>query len=536
MSDTFLSVLFLLVGIAAGFGLGWLTARARSQSAATAAGTADPRVLAEQLSTAQHTLEQTTAERDTAQRGLAAAQASLAAQNQQVVYLRDQLAQTRQAEQERVRAQHEAENRRQAELAEQREHDQAAIAEQNKRHQEELLRREQATAQENEHVIKLLAPVADQLTRLQQRVTTMEEGRKKESGQMGEQLRALSQSGHDLSEQTRMLAGVLTNNQARGHWGEISLRNLVEAAGMREHVDFDTQVVIPTGVDSSSRPDMVIYLPGGKQIPVDSKTPFQAYETAVHTDDSTPEGRDRRAKLLDDNVKAIKKHIDDLGRRDYSGILSDTPEFTIAFLPTEAVLSAALQTDPDLLSYAFAHKVALCSPVSLWAVLQATAASWQQQSLSDDAKELFRLCQQLYAGFRTLGGYVGSMGGQLERTVDTYNKLVGNLERTILPKARRLDEMDPKKITVLKEIGPDKAQVRRLTSSELTDEAEVSVTPVERPAARVAATDRAEKTEQTETDRTESATEQTASATDTAQGTDLTQGTDPTPDSAEEDA
>lgn len=478
MSQSILPLILLVVGLAAGTAIGWFAARAHERAGQAAAGTEDPRRLAEELAQTQKDLTAATASYNKANVDLSAAQASLAVQNQQVAYLRDQLARAQQAEQERVKAQHEAETHRQAELADQREQYQTTLAEQNKRHQDELMRREQASSQENQQVLKLLSPVADQLAKLQQRVTTMEEGRKKESGQMGEQLRALSQSGSELSEQTKALAGVLTNNQARGRWGEVSLRNLVEAAGMREHVDFDTQVVVPTGVSTSSRPDMVIYLPGDRQIPVDSKTPFSAYQEAVQTATATAEGRASRDRLLADNVKAIRKHIDDLGRRDYSGILSNTPEFTIAFLPTEAVLSAALETDPDLLSYAFAHKVALCSPVSFWAVLQAVAAGWQQQSLSDDARELFRLCQQLYAGFRTLGGYVGSMGGQLERTVDTYNKLVGNLERTILPKARRLDEMDPKKIEHLEEISPEKAQVRRLTSSELTDEAEVQVRPL----------------------------------------------------------
>lgn len=478
MPQIVLPIVLLIVGLAVGFAVGWLAQRMRAQSAAVAAGTTNPRVLADQLATTQKTLQETTDARDTAQRNLAAAQASLAVQNQQVAYLREQLAAAQKAEKERVSAQHEAETRRQAELADQRERDQATLAEQNKRHQEELLHREQATAEENEHVIKLLSPVADQLAKLQQRVTSMEEGRKKESGQMSEQLRTLSQSGEQLSAQTKTLSSVLTNNQARGRWGEVSLRNLVEAAGMTEHVDFDTQVVVPTGAATSSRPDMVIHLPGGRQIPVDAKTPFQAYRDAQNVDATTPEGRKQRASLLEQNVRAIKKHVDDLGERDYSGILKDTPEFTIAFLPNEAVLSAALETDPDLLSYAFAHKVALCSPVSLWAVLQATASGWQKQSVSEDAKKLFKICQQLYAGFRTLGGYVGSMGGQLERTVGTYNKLVANLEHTILPRARRLDEVDPKKIEVLHELDSDDDQVRHLTSSELTDDAEVSVTPV----------------------------------------------------------
>ncbi len=478
MSQFVLPLILLVVGLAAGTAIGWFAARAHERAGRAAAGSEDPRRLAEELTKAQQDFATLTASYNTANADLSAAKASLAVQDQQVAYLREQLEHARQAEQERVKAQHEAETRRQAELADQREQYQATLAEQNKRHQDELLRRQHESSEENQQVLKLLSPVADQLAKLQQRVTTMEEGRKKESGQMGEQLRALSQSGSELSEQTKALAGVLTNNQARGRWGEVSLRNLVEAAGMREHVDFDTQVVVPTGVSTSSRPDMVIYLPGNRQIPVDSKTPFSAYQEAVRTDTATAEGRANRDRLLADNVRAIRKHIDDLGKRDYSGILSNTPEFTIAFLPTEAVLSAALETDPDLLSYAFAHKVALCSPVSFWAVLQAVAAGWQQQSLSDDARELFRLCQQLYAGFRTLGSYVGSMGGQLERTVDTYNKLVGNLERTILPKARRLDEMDPKKIDRLEEISPEKAQVCRLTSSELTDEAEVQVRPV----------------------------------------------------------
>lgn len=478
MSNVVLPLIFLVVGLAAGIAIGWFASRAHVTSVARAAGTEDPRALADELAQTKQQLEQMRQTATTAQRDLAAAQSSQQQLSEQVTYLRSQVDLAHKAEQQRVAAQHEAEQKRQEELATQREQYQEHLANESKRHQTELLQREQASAQENARVIKMLSPVADQLTKLQQRVTSIEEGRKRESGQMSEQLRSLSDTNNRLASQTDALSSVLTNNQARGHWGEISLRNLVEAAGMREHVDFDTQVVISTGVDSSSRPDMVIHLPGDKNIPVDSKTPFRAYQQAMQTDTSTKEGQETRAKLLADNVKEIKKHIDDLGKRDYSELFDNAPHFTIAFIPTEAVLSAALETDPDLLSYSFAHKVALCSPVSLWAVLQATAASWQQQSLSDDARELFQLCQQLYAGFRTLGTHVSRMGGQLEHTVKSYNALVGNLERTILPKARKLDEMDPKKIDQLSEITSDDGQVRHLTASELTEDAEVSVTPM----------------------------------------------------------
>ena len=470
MPQSVLIVLILLIGFVVGFGLGCLLARQQSTgsaSASAAVASLDPQQLAAQLDQTRQQLKEMTDGYNDAARRLAAAQATLDSDKDRIGYLQKQIDDLGRQEHERVQAQQQSERQHQAELADQRQ-----------RHLEEINQKDRKEAESNSQILKLLSPVADRLDMLQRRVTSMEEGRKKESGQMSEQLRSLSQSGTALSEQTRQLASVLTNNQRRGQWGEMSLRNLVEAAGMTEHVDFDTQVVVATGADSSSRPDMVIHMPDGKQIPIDSKTPFQSYERAMATDDSTIEGRRERERLLDDNVKAIRKHIDDLGKRDYAALLDNTPGFTIAFLPTEAVLSAALETDPNLLSYAYEHKVALCSPVSLWAVLQAVASAWNQQSLSDDAKQLFKLCQQLYAGFRTLGDHVGKMGRSLERTVSSYNGLVGNLERTILPKARKLDTMDPKKIEEIQQINSDKGQVRKLTSSEFTDEPEVTVRQV----------------------------------------------------------
>lgn len=223
-------------------------------------------------------------------------------------------------------------------------------------------------------------------------------------GVLGEQLKGLGEQQARLDRETSSLSAALRNNKVRGAWGEAQLRNIVESAGLLEHVDFDTQVVM-TGVDGKTlRPDMIVHLPGGKTIPIDAKVPYADYQRACMIPETAgPEDLERRDELLRSHAKALREHVRALGDKAYWSACDTAPDFVIAFIPNEALLQAAMEADPTLMDDAFARKVALTSPVTLWAVLKSVAYAWQQQSLTDDAKTLFDLSRELYERFAVLG-------------------------------------------------------------------------------------------------------------------------------------
>ena len=389
---------------------------------------------------------------------------------QQLDFVKSQLAQAQQAEQERMRR----ERDRAAEEAETRRREALEAAEERRRREgEEAERRRverETRLEEESRVLAALAPVQKNLDALQAKVSQIEEGRKREMGVLGEQLKGLNEQQTRLDRETSALSAALTNNKVRGAWGEAQLRNIVESAGLLEHVDFDVQVAVRNADGREQRPDMVVHLPGGKTIPIDAKVPYSDYQRACAIPDSAgPEDLARRGELLKAHAKALREHVRVLGDRAYWEAFSTAPDFVVAFIPNEALLQAALETDPTLLDDAFAKKVALTSPVTLWAVLKSVAYAWQQQSLTDDAKILFDLSRELYARFAKLGEHATKLGTQITRTVAAYNTFASSLERRVLPTARKLQKIDPAK--VIEEVpllDPDKSNVSELTAPEVS--------------------------------------------------------------------
>ncbi|KAB8299517.1 30S ribosomal protein S9 [Bifidobacterium apri] len=366
---------------------------------------------------------------------------------EQLQFVKFQLSQAQQAEQ--IRIQHERE-RAQAEEERKRQEQAKSLAEQSK-------------------VLSALAPVQKNLDALQRKVADIEEGRKREMGALGEQLKGLGDQQARLDKETSSLSAALRDNKVRGAWGEAQLRNIVESAGLLEHVDFDTQVVVKTEGDATQRPDMVIHLPGNKSIPIDAKVPYADYQRACAIPDTaSPEELARRDQLLRAHAKALREHVKTLGNKAYWNAFDTAPDFVIAFIPNESLLQAALQADPTLLDDAFAQKVALTSPVTLWAVLKSVAYAWQQQSLTDDAKELFDLSRELYERFSTLGDRANKLGAAITRTVSAYNQFASSLESRVLVTARKLQKIDQNKIIdTVTAIEPEKADVRELTAPEV---------------------------------------------------------------------
>ena len=313
-------------------------------------------------------------------------------------------------------------------------------------HDEQLAARRTKDLENQGKVLKELAPVQDRLAAMQRKIAELEQQRQEQYGSLKEQMTQAQRSGEILRDTTTKLAGALQSNATRGAWGETQLRNIVESAGLIPHVDFDTQVSI-TIEDQRHRPDLVLHLPGGKSVPVDSKAPFNAYvQASAIPPTASDDELARRRRLLDEHVAALKKHIDALAGKEYWKLFSSSPEFVVAFIPNESLLSAALEQDPTLLEYAFQKRVALASPVTLWAVLKTIGYAWQQQELTDQAKELFDLSRELYDRLATMGEHADKLRRAIEQTVTSYNKFASTLEHRVLVTGRKLRRVDSSKV------------------------------------------------------------------------------------------
>ncbi|WP_394552623.1 DNA recombination protein RmuC [Agromyces sp. MMS24-JH15] len=331
-------------------------------------------------------------------------------------------------------------------------------------------RREQAERTERERqqsaVLQALSPVRETLQTMQQKVSELEQQRSAQYGSLAEQLKQAQQNDEQLRQTTESLASALRSNSTRGVWGETQLRRVVEAAGLLNHVDFSEQTNVTTDV-GRGRPDMVVHLPGGKYIPLDSKVPLGDYlEASAIPETATGDEGARRKTLVDRHVKAMRSHIDALAKKGYwTGL--ESPEFVIAFIPNESLLSAALEADAGLLNYAFERRVALASPVNLFAVLKTIDYAWQQQAVSDEAKKLFDLGNTLYQRIGVLAGHADSLRKAIERTVDSYNKFASSLESRVLVTARQFPGINEQKLELVAEPAPIHEQPRRLAAAEL---------------------------------------------------------------------
>lgn len=344
-------------------------------------------------------------------------------------------------------------------------------------HQAELQR---ARDQDEQHVLRQLAPLQSTLGKLERTVVGIEQQRARQHGELTEQLREAARAEEKLRGTAESLAAALRSNNTRGLWGEAQLRRIIEAAGMLEHVDFEVQQHIQT--DSGAvRPDLVVKLPGGKVIAIDAKVPFDAYLEAQHLDSAeSPRGdigsaasgesggaeqrEATRSALLAKHAKALREHIVALSGRDYAAALGDSPEFVIAFVPSESLLSAALDADPVLLEFAFERRVALASPVSLWSILKSVAYTWRQESLTADARLLFDLGRELHKRLGVSAGHLDKLGRTISRGVQHYNAYVGSLERQVLPTARKISALNGAEF-----VAPAQLEdaVRPLTAPEL---------------------------------------------------------------------
>jgi len=315
---------------------------------------------------------------------------------------------------------------------------------------------------EDDRTAAELAPLRASLERVERQVRTLERDRAEQFGQVGEHLAQVATHTRALQQQTAALSGALSSSGTRGSWGEVQLRRVLEHAGMLAHVDFDEQVSGLSRHEARVRPDAVVRLPGGKALVIDSKAPLTSFLRAQGEDVPPAE----LTRLLREHSRALRGHVETLAGKDYWSAFATSPELVVCFVPSDAVLVAALRAEPDLYDHAQSRKVVLASPATLLAVLRATALAWQQDALTSNARELLALGSELHQRLGTVGRHLSAMGGALRRSVETYNQLVGTLESRVLVTARRMHDLGLAE-TAPEVPAPVEAAPRPLTSAEL---------------------------------------------------------------------
>jgi DNA recombination protein RmuC len=270
---------------------------------------------------------------------------------------------------------------------------------------------------------------------VQEQLVSAERGRTNAESALREHLDGMRLSSEQLRTETAQLVTALRAPQVRGRWGELQLERTVEAAGLREHIDYETQVSA-AGEDGTVRPDLIVRLTDGKNIVVDSKVAFSAYLEAMEARD--PQTQAARLKA---HARHLRTHIDSLADKAYWQRFSPTPEFVVCFVPAEAFLDAALQEDPTLWEHSFTRNVVLATPTTLITLLRTVAYTWRQDAVAHNAAEVQRLGKELYQRLSTMGAHIDKLGRSLGSAVGAYNQTVSSLESRVLVSARRMSEL-----------------------------------------------------------------------------------------------
>lgn len=339
-----------------------------------------------------------------------------------------------------------------------------ALAEQEVRSQEELekaydqlSKESHAQAQE-----RALEEEREILAKIEAQIKQLEDERKADHSAMKHQLKALMEAEHALKSETSKLSRALRSPAGRGRWGEIQLRRVVELAGMIEHCDF-----IQQGFDISEgvrrKPDLIVKLPGERQVIIDAKVPLEAYLEGVDHSEET-----LRLEKFKQHARQLKEHITTLGKKNYWEHFQPTPEFVVLFLPSETIFAAALETDPTLMESAALQGVILATPMTLIALLKAVAYGWKQESLSKYAERVSELGQELYKRISDLTGHWSHLGKALDHAVGSFNQATGSLERNVLCSARKFSDLGAASaLQPLKEIPLVEERARQLVAAEL---------------------------------------------------------------------
>ena len=302
-------------------------------------------------------------------------------------------------------------------------------------------------------------PIRETLEKYNQAVREIESKREKAYAKLDEQINQIAQSNEKLGSETGKLVSALRRPEQRGRWGEMQLRNTVELAGMVKHCDFIEQPTVRSD-EGHLRPDMIVNLPGGGVIVVDSKVALDAYLDSLETDSDRKEAFERHARQ-------VSVHYKKLAHKRYWEQFERTPQFVVMFMPLESALTAALEVQPHLIAEAIKDHVIIATPTLLIALLQATAYGWQQEDVAANAREISNTGKELYDRLRKFVEHFEKVGSGLARASDSYNSAIGSLERMVLPSTRKLKELHATTEAEIELPSPIEVETRQISTTEL---------------------------------------------------------------------
>ena len=307
---------------------------------------------------------------------------------------------------------------------------------------------------------ELITPVKQSLKEVDSKLAELEKGRIEAYSALRQQVEHLAATERQLRDETSKLVNALKKPVVRGRWGEIQLRRVVELAGMLEYCDFAEQVSV-TADDRRLRPDLIVNLPGGKNIVVDAKAPLEAYLNALEANDEAT-----RKEFLLQHSRQIRDHINRLSAKAYNEQFASAPEFTVMFLPGETFFAAALEQNPALIEQGVKQGVIVSSPTTLIALLQAVAYGWRQEKIRESALKISELGKELHDRLCNLGSHFARLGRGLQNATDSYNAAMGTLESRVLVTARKFTELGVEGSKKLEEPVRIETVVRKMDGGE----------------------------------------------------------------------